>query len=274
MLATVPQEAFTPDKFPRAVSAIGMELAKDDYRQEPHAHRKSQLVVAIRGLVTCEVEKALWTVRPHCALWIPSWREHTVRCIGNVEFYVLFVDPDVLPGLPRNCCTICVSPLLRELVAEVSHLPSLYEQHGSNGRLINTMFDQLVAAPSEHLHLLMPSDRRLRRIADALLADPADDASVAEWARRFGLSERTLSRLMFRDTGMTFGRWRRQCHIMLAIERLSQGKAVQTVAFDLGYESAGAFSTMFRKTLGVSPAKYLTTRRGHGVPVSVGPGDL
>jgi AraC-like DNA-binding protein len=156
----------------------------------------------------------------------------------------------------------------------VSHLPSLYEQHGSNGRLINTMFDQLLTAPSEHLHLLMPSDRRLRRIADALLADPADNASIAEWARRFGLSERTLSRLMFRDTGMTFGRWRRQCHIMLAIERLSQGKAVQTVAFDLGYESAGAFSTMFRKTLGVSPAKYLTTRRGHGVPVSVGPGDL
>lgn len=35
---------------------------------------------------------------------------------------------------------------------------------------------------------------------------------------------------------------------------------VQRVASDLGYESASGFVTMFRKTLGVAPARYMAAR--------------
>jgi AraC-like DNA-binding protein len=36
---------------------------------------------------------------------------------------------------------------------------------------------------------------------------------------------------------------------------------VQTVAFDLGYEGASAFVTMFRKAVGKPPARYLAGRQ-------------
>ena len=36
---------------------------------------------------------------------------------------------------------------------------------------------------------------------------------------------------------------------------------VQAVAFDLGYESASAFITMFKKALGQPPAQYLANRQ-------------
>ena len=75
------------------------------------------------------------------------------------------------------------------------------------------------------------------------------------------MSERSLFRLVPEETGMSFGRWRKQFQILLALERLSQGEAVQTVAFDLGYETSSAFITMFRKVLGASPARYLAARR-------------
>jgi AraC-like DNA-binding protein len=34
---------------------------------------------------------------------------------------------------------------------------------------------------------------------------------------------------------------------------------VTTVAIDLGYESASAFSTMFRRSLGVSPRAFVAS---------------
>jgi hypothetical protein len=52
------------------------------------------------------------------------------------------------------------------------------------------------------------------------------------------------------DQLATFGRWRQQFQIMLALDRLSEGDSIQTVAFALRYESSSAFATMFRKTLG------------------------
>lgn len=81
------------------------------------------------------------------------------------------------------------------------------------------------------------------------------------WARRAGLSERTLARMIARQTGMTFGRWRQQLNIMLALQWLANGATIQRVAIDLGYESAGSFVTMFRKALGTSPGRYMAERQ-------------
>ncbi|XXU24725.1 helix-turn-helix domain-containing protein [Sorangium sp. So ce887] len=70
--------------------------------------------------------------------------------------------------------------------------------------------------------------------------------------------------LLVRETGLSFGRWRQQLHIILALQRFSRGASVQSVANDLGYESASSFVTMFRKALGTSPARYMTGRLEFG----------
>ena len=45
-----------------------------------------------------------------------------------------------------------------------------------------------------------------------------------------------------------------------ALEQLERGIPVQTISFDLGYESPSAFIAMFRKVLGASPNRYLGRR--------------
>jgi AraC-like DNA-binding protein len=59
---------------------------------------------------------------------------------------------------------------------------------------------------------------------------------------------------------MSFGRWRQQLHVILALQWLTRGDSVQSVATDLGYESASSFVTMFRKLIGTSPARYMAQR--------------
>ncbi len=253
---------FDPDLVPRPVMAVGAAIVTGPGGMEldAHHHRKAQLIYVARGVLKCEVSQGLWIVPPQCAVWIPGGTRHSVKGVGAIEVYCLFVEPASAPTMPDVCCTVSVSPLLRELLLRCARFPALYPVKGAESRLVTVLLDELAAAPVEKLHLPMPSDGDLRRIADDMTADPSDRATVQEWAKRIGVSERTLRRLVLQETGMSFGRWRQQLHIILALQWLSQGASVQSVATDLGYENASSFVVMFRKALGASPARYITQR--------------
>jgi AraC-like DNA-binding protein/quercetin dioxygenase-like cupin family protein len=249
---------FYPENVPRAVAFFrftkGLEVPV-------HVHRKGQLVLTLRGIVRCEADQSVWIVPRHCAVWIPGNLPHSVTVAGNVEAYVLYIEPEAAPALPKHCCTLSISPLLEHLALHVTQMPLLYDVDGADGRLATVLLDQLLLAPVEKLNFPMPADAKLRKIAAAMMADPSDRATMDDWGRRTSIAPRTLGRILQRETGMSFGRWRQQLHILIALQRLGQGASVQTVALELGYEGASAFVTMFRKALGKPPARYLAERK-------------
>ncbi|WP_417561127.1 AraC family transcriptional regulator [Marinomonas sp.] len=260
------------DEVPRNVVALSATSVTKDWEFARHQHRKAQLIYSVRGIIRCEVEDGVWIVPPLCAVWIPGDLLHSAR--GSGECYCLFVEPAAVENLPKTCCTISVSPLLRELLLRATEIPELYALGGSEERLIATLLDELVMAPVEDFYFPMPRDPRLRQLADMLLADPAEKITKGDWASRIGMSERSMSRYMSSEVGMSFGRWRRQLHVMIALQRLSKGESVQLVALELGYENASGFVTMFRKVVGKPPARYLferTTLETASVPTIILP---
>ncbi|WP_225028800.1 AraC family transcriptional regulator [Xinfangfangia pollutisoli] len=251
------------DEVPRALVAANAVASLESLEQSPrHQHRKAQLLLTIRGVINCEVDDAVWIVPPQCAVWIPGGVPHTVFGSGEVECISLFISPPAFSNLPQACATITVSDFFRHLLMRANELPELYDVDGPDGRIVSVIFDELAAAPVEDLRLPIPGDPRLKKLTDLLIAAPADHASVAEWAARIAVSERSLNRMLAQQLGMSFGRWRRQLHVVLALRHLSAGKAVKTVALDLGYESASSFVTMFRKMVGKPPSRYLLERHG------------
>lgn len=259
-LAVSDGEDFQPDHVPRAIVALGADLVTKGMELPFHCHRKAQLLLTLRGIVTCEADQSVWIVPPNSAVWIPGGLPHSMTIAGNVELYCLFVEPEAAPSLPARCTTLSISPLLKQLLLHISKIPELYDIEGADGRLVAVLLDQLAASPTEKLNFPMPVDAKLRKIAAAMMADPSDRATIEDWGRRMGVAPRTLTRALKRETGMSFGRWRQQLHILVALQRLDQGASVQTVALDLGYEGASAFVTMFRKALGKPPGRYLAER--------------
>jgi len=150
------------------------------------------------------VPSGLWMVPPRCAVWVPGGMEHSNLATANARIFFAYIEPGAVDLLDR-CCTLSISPLLRELIVELSD-----------------------------------------RVED-------DDARGG-----VALSESSLARLVVRETGLTFGRWRQQLHLIVAIRELASGASVQQVSADLGYESVTAFITVFKKALGKPPAKYLS----------------
>ncbi|MFS2115383.1 AraC family transcriptional regulator [Herbaspirillum frisingense] len=265
-LTVAPREV---DSIPRPIVALGATSVAKDWENARHQHRKAQLIYSVRGILNCEIEDGVWIVPPQCAIWIPGDLPHAARGEGETECYCLFVEPDAAPDLPKTCCTISVSPLLRELLLKVAGFPELYPLQGREDRLIAALLDELATAPIEDLHLPIPRELKLRRLAEMMLADPSDKTSKADWAMRIGMSERSMTRLFQHEIGMSFGRWRRQLHVILALQRLTKGDSVQTVALELGYENASGFITMFRKATGKSPARFLSERKGGKTDVPI-----
>jgi AraC-like DNA-binding protein len=215
-------------------------------------------MMSMSGTMMCEAAGGLWIVPPRCALWIPSSVRHGVKASGMIEGYSAFVDPALTSRLPSDCCAITVSPLLRELVIRSARFPALYPDGGIESHVATLLLDEIAVAPvSKMQHVPMPEEPRLRKVVDALIRDPADRGTLETWAKRVGLSERTMSRLVLQETGMTFGRWRQQIGIVCALQWMARGMSIQQVAIDLGYESAGGFVTMFRKAMGISPGRYM-----------------
>lgn len=226
-----------------------------------HSRKSGHLLVSQRGALSCEAEGGLWIVPPQSAFWIPGGTVHAIRATGLLEGYSAFIEPNVLVNLPQVCCTLSATPLLRELLIRSAHLPVLYPEGGMETHLVTLLLDEIAAAKVERLHLPMPTDARLRRIVDLIMANPADRRPMGAWASVAGLSERTMARLLSRQTGMSFRRWRQQLSIMLAVKWMAEGLSIQQVTTDLGYESVPSFVTMFRKALGTSPGRYMAERR-------------
>jgi len=225
-----------------------------------HHHRKAQLFFTVRGLMTCESRDGLWTVPPQSAVWIPAAVEHRVQSTGAIEAYCAFVEPALVRAMPKTCVTVEVSPLLRELLVRCAALPAPAPTAAPIQNLHRVLLDEIRAARVEDLHLPMPTDPRVRKLAELITKRPADPATMDVWAKRAGVSTRTLSRVLAAETGMSFGRWRQQLHIILALRWLAAGAAVHTVAIDLGYDDPGSFITMFRKALGLSPGRFMARR--------------
>jgi AraC-like DNA-binding protein len=175
---------------------------------------------------------------------------------GPVAMRTLYLDPALLADAPRTCCVVHVSPLLRELILRAMQLTGPYPESGREARLVRVLADELQTARVAPLHLPMPQDPRLLRVARELVANPADGRTLAAWTRAAGASGRTLQRRFRAETGLGFGKWRQQVRLLRALERLAAGAAVTEVAFDLGYDSPSAFVTMFRRALGTTPGRY------------------
>ena len=102
-----PDDDFDPEDVPRAIAAVGFDMFTKGVEMPIHAHRKAQLILTLRGVVRCEAGSSVWIVPPRCAVWIPGNLPHSVTAAGNVEVYLLFVEPDAAPARPSNTVAFC-----------------------------------------------------------------------------------------------------------------------------------------------------------------------
>jgi len=222
-----------------------------------HSHLRGQFFYVEQGLVITRTEHGSWLLPPHRAGWMPPGVRHTVSIAGPSHAWGVFIAPCAAEGLPDRPCVVGVNDLFRAIIKRAATWPVDAAREPEKDRLFAVLLDEMRRAPVEGLHLPMPVDRRLRRIAMAMFESPDDTRGIEEWASWAGMSVRTLTRLFRQETQCSVAQWRQQARLACALERLAHGESVSVVADALGYATPSAFVAMFRKAFGDSPGRYL-----------------
>ena len=230
-----------------------------------HAHRQGQLTYAISGVMELSVGAAIWLIPPARGLWIPARMEHGMRARGAVSMRSVYIEADQgWPAGPAAPQAVPISPLLRELIVRADGLPANYAPDSKQARIVSLLIEEIAWSDGAGLRLPTAKDARLHKICCAILDDPADRRGLDDWAALAGASPRTLARLFQAELGMSYLYWRQQAAVMAALPRLCAGDAVTAIACDLGYDTPGAFSAMFRRIMHTSPSQYKLSLRAGG----------
>ena len=129
--------------------------------------------------------------------------------------------------------------------------------HSHEARLAGVLFEELAAAPKLPISFVpFPDHPALKHIAESIIQSPQLDRPVASWAQETAMSERTLARLVLKETGLSFGAWRLRIAMLTATQKLLAGERAEEVAAYLGYAAPSAFSSAFRRVFGTSPSTF------------------
>jgi len=239
----------------RPIIGIGNEYPPA-FELDWHTHRRGQLLYAARGVVVVSTPYGAWVAPPERAVWTPGGCPHAVRMIGAVSTRSVLIEVDAEGSLGSSNKVIQVSSLLRSLLEAACDIPPEYDREGRDGKVMTLLLAELAAAPTVPLAVPFPQTAAIVARCQAFLEHPTPHASIDQWSAGLGMGRRAFTRAFRRETGLSFGAWRQQACILIALPRLAQGESVTTIAFDLGYDSAASFSTMFRRCVGVSPSRY------------------
>ncbi|WTW93713.1 helix-turn-helix transcriptional regulator [Streptomycetaceae bacterium NBC_01309] len=257
--------AVNADTVPPGVGAIvvgNFPLTSGDWIAA-HSHTHHQLAWTRSGVLGVAVEDAYWVLPPTRALWVPAGIVHRTGATRDAVLLSLYIDPAQCAVDWTEPTPVAVDGLLAHLITYLNR-GDLAEDARLRAEAV--VPDLLRPLPSTPIDVPVPVDDRVREVADALLADPADARSLDAHARAVGVSRRTLTRLFVQDTGMSFDRWRTHVRLRAALPLLAEGLPVSRVAHAVGYATPSAFLAAFRRTVGTSPGRYLHGETTEGQP--------
>jgi len=224
-----------------------------------HDHPWHQLVYATQGTLMIQLTQAWHVVTPEQAVWIPQGVRHATAALTDATFRTLYISADAI-RMRKQVRVLSVSALLRSLIIELDALPADTASNSYRSALHQTILRHLERQPHEEVGLPWPAHPTLRKLCESLYDHPADTRSVADLARAFGMSERTLMRRCHDHLAMPLSLWRQRMRLFRALEWLGQRRSITEVAFDLGYNSTSAFGHMFRTATGLSPSDWRRAR--------------
>ena len=271
LVPPVDPEAYAPT--PERPLRGKLRTLRQQAQIQAHTHAWAQLVFSTEGALHVQAADSTYIVPPSRAVWVAPNVEHTTGAIEEAQLHTIYFAPSLLPGPDwQHCRVIEVTPLLRELAQQLDHqsnhpsehpsdLPSIHQSGAApepeRERLLSELIvNELRRARTLTLGIALPQDTRLRRLCEAMLAEPGLHASLEDWAASSGASPRTVSRLFRQQLGVSFAQWRSQVLLAHALSMAARKKSMKVIAAELGYASASAFTAMVTRTMGMPPSQF------------------
>lgn len=221
-----------------------------------HVHVEHELLWSDGGMAQLEAGGRLWAILPSLAVWVPSGTVHTASAQRGARVRATYFVGRAQDGyvMPHGVTAVAMTDALRALL---EHNLRGDVDEDARMRLQRVILDLVLPAPQEPFNLVMPRSPHLHMVASAILDDPGDARTTADWAYECGLHARTLARQFEAETGTTFTQWRILARLQWSVPELALGRSVVSVARAVGYRNPSTFIDHFRTVTGRTPAEYV-----------------
>ena len=119
-------------------------------------------------------------------------------------------------------------------------------------------FSRLTANYSDDISLV----NNVLQIIEESFSDP--NLSIGEIARELSYNPKYLSHLFLKKVGVPYSDYLKNIRLKHAISLFDRGlDSIKNVAFLSGYNDPLYFSTVFKKTVGISPKEYILSKRAN-----------
>ncbi|MCA6221315.1 AraC family transcriptional regulator [Photorhabdus antumapuensis] len=245
-------DSFDPDSLGVPVVGIAAELGQHD--SGFHQHEMGQLLFTQQGCINITLADHLCILPPTRVAWIPPRIIHRAEIKESVGYRSIYLNINRTGCLAEQIEVLEVTPLLREVLERIALSPFNTDWlHGSAANLLAVCLDEIRLAKREPTLLPFPFDRRLACIPMTTLPPP-----LKILAMNIGASEKTISRIFRRETGLNYQQWRQQWRLIKSIELLAKQGNLSSVANELEFASDSAFAIFFKKMTGRSPREYMS----------------
>jgi AraC-like DNA-binding protein len=199
------------------------------------------------SVVFVRADQAVWLRRGVTAEVAACDRQTVLRvCLRQV--------PEALEH--QSAAVVDISALAARSLLDAAR-PGMADEVGLAARQV--LLDEITGGSMTGIAHQAIADGPARAVARALIQDPGDDTSLAEWASRVNVCAKTLQRDFARCFGEPFSAWRTRTRLEASVAMLSRWSVTQT-ARRVGYASASAFVAAFTKTYGETPGRIAQRR--------------
>ncbi len=98
------------------------------------------------------------------------------------------------------------------------------------------------------------------KLCNYITGNLTEELSYKNLQKRFSVSEYQLTKVFFRNTGMTVTEYIIQKRLMNAISLIRNGEGIETAAYKSGFKNYSYFYKAFIKHYGISPQRYFLNK--------------
>lgn len=228
-----------------------------------HFHKKGQFFYTEGGVVYLKTSYKSYFLPARHYIWIPAGVKHSIHpsnpnvIMRNLYFPSFETDTDFFDKIN----IYPVNNLLLELIMFTNRWNgNIFPAEEPNYSLAKSfkLFLPELSQTELPLALPYPQHPKLKSIVLYLEENISENISFKALAQKFGISERSLARLMQKDLNMSFIQYYTILRMLTALKLLLDDHlSVNEVAMRVGYSSLPTFSNTFNKVIGVRPSEYL-----------------
>lgn len=235
---------------------------KIERRLPLHSHSKGQLTYVEGGIAYILTADKTYFIPARHYVWVPKDLPHylkvrtTATVTRNLYFYS---DDDHVDPFYGKLGIYPVNTLLFEMISFTGNWEGYIDPKDKNYPFMVALKTILPQLNPKSFPIALPTttNAKLRPIVLYMSQNFAEQITIANIATRFGMGERTLSRLFQSTMSLSFLQYLKLLRVVRAIEMIMQGDSSTTeIAYLTGYNSLAAFSKAFYQLTNIRPSDF------------------